>query len=100
MQIDLGKLYDMKRDSLGVWSVTTAPQSIGFHYYSLVIDGLAIADPASQTFYGMGRMASGIEIPFEGDDFYAVQRLSPLFTKRRINEVIKSGSLTEKNLRR
>jgi enterochelin esterase-like enzyme len=62
----------MKRDSLGVWSVTTDPQSMGFHYYSLVVDGLAVADPASQTFYGMGRMASGIEIPFAGDDFYAV----------------------------
>jgi enterochelin esterase-like enzyme len=72
VQIDLGKLYDMKRDSLGVWSVTTDPQSMGFHYYSLVVDGLAVADPASQTFYGMGRMASGIEIPFAGDDFYAV----------------------------
>ncbi len=24
---------------------------------------MAIADPASETFYGMGRMASGIEIP-------------------------------------
>ncbi len=73
VQIDLGKLYDMKRDSLGVWSVTTDPQSIGFHYYSLVIDGLAVADPASQTFYGMGRMASGIEVPFEGDDYYAIK---------------------------
>ncbi len=73
VQIDLGKLYDMKRDTLGVWRVTTDPQSIGFHYYSLVIDSLAVADPASQTFYGMGRMASGIEIPFEGDDFYAIK---------------------------
>jgi len=72
VQIDLGKLYDMVRDSLGVWSVTTEPQGPGFHYYSLVIDGLAVADPASQTFYGMGRMASGIEIPYEGEDYCAL----------------------------
>lgn len=70
VQIDLGKLYDMKKDSVGVWSVTTESQGPGFHYYSLVIDGVAVADPASQTFYGMGRMASGIEIPFEGQDYY------------------------------
>lgn len=73
VQIDLGKLYDMKRDDQGVWSVTTEPQGSGFHYYSLVIDGMAVADPASQTFYGMGRMASGIEIPYEGEDFCALK---------------------------
>jgi enterochelin esterase-like enzyme len=71
VQIDLGKLYDMQRDTAGVWSVTTEPQGPGFHYYSLVIDGLAVADPASEAFYGMGRMASGIEIPYEGEDYCA-----------------------------
>lgn len=73
VQIDIGKMYDMKRDDQGVWSVTTEPQDPGFHYYSLVIDGLAVADPASQTFYGMGRMASGIEIPYEGEDYCALR---------------------------
>ena len=68
VQIDLGKLYDMQRDTAGVWSVTTEPQGPGFHYYSLVVDGLAVADPASEAFYGMGRMASGIEIPYAGED--------------------------------
>jgi hypothetical protein len=29
-----------------------------FHYYSLLIDGMAVADPASESFYGMGRMAA------------------------------------------
>jgi len=38
-----------------------------------LIDGVAVADPASETFYGMGRMASGIEIPFKGDDIYAIK---------------------------
>ena len=36
-----------------------------------MIDGVAVADPASETFYGMGRMASGIEIPFTGGGYYA-----------------------------
>jgi enterochelin esterase-like enzyme len=73
VQIDLGKKYDMTKDAEGFWEVTT--DSIGpmFHYYSLIIDGVAVADPASESFYGMGRMASGIEIPFEGGDFYAIK---------------------------
>jgi len=75
VQIDLGKLYDMQRDTAGVWSVTTEPQGPGFHYYSVVVDGLAVADPASEAFYGMGRMASGIEIPYEGEDYCACKNV-------------------------
>lgn len=75
VQIDLGKKYDMVKDSDGVWTVTTDSISRGFHYYSLVIDGVAVADPASETFYGMGRMASGIEIPYENGDFYALKEV-------------------------
>jgi enterochelin esterase-like enzyme len=73
VQLDLGKKYDMVKDNEGVWEVTTDSLSEGFHYYSLIIDGVAVADPASETFYGMGRMASGIEVPFDGDDYYAVK---------------------------
>ncbi|OCB76793.1 esterase [Flavobacterium piscis] len=73
VQIDLGKKYDMTRDSDGYWTVTTAVINKGFNYYSLLIDGVAVADPSSQTFYGMGRMASGIEIPNKEGDFYALR---------------------------
>ena len=73
VQIDLGKKYDMTRDTGGYWIVTTDSISEGFHYYSLLIDGVAVADPASETFYGMGRMASGIEIPFKGDGYYSLK---------------------------
>jgi len=73
VQIDLGKKYDMMKDTGGYWIVTTDSISEGFHYYSLLIDGVALADPSSETFYGMGRMASGIEIPFRGDDYYAIK---------------------------
>ena len=71
VQIDLAKKYDMVKDTGGYWMGTTDSISEGFHYYSLLIDGVALADPASETFYGMGRMASGIEIPFAGGDYYA-----------------------------
>lgn len=73
MQIDLGKKYDMKKGDDGFWEATTDSLSEGFHYYSLLIDGVAVADPSSESFYGMGRMASGIEIPFDGDDYYALK---------------------------
>lgn len=73
VQVDLGKKYDMVKDTAGVWTATTDSISEGFHYYSLIIDGVAVADPASKTFYGMGRMASGIEIPFAGGGYYAVR---------------------------
>ena len=70
VQIDLGKKYDMVKDPDGFWMVTTDPIVIGFHYYSLLIDGVALVDPSSQTFYGMGRMASGIDIPEAGAAYY------------------------------
>lgn len=71
VQVDLGRKYDMRQDEQGRWTVTTDSVGEGFHYYSLIVDGVSIADPASETFYGMGRMASGIEIPFAGGAYYA-----------------------------
>jgi enterochelin esterase-like enzyme len=71
VQVDLVRKYDLTRDTGGYWAVTTDSISEGFHYYSLLIDGVPLADPASETFYGMGRLASGIEIPFAGGGYYA-----------------------------
>ncbi|HCL05614.1 MAG TPA: esterase [Chitinophagaceae bacterium] len=73
VQADLGKKYDMVKDEEGNWRITTDSIGEGFHYYSLIIDGVPVVDPGSQTFYGMGRMASGIEIPFAGGDYYALR---------------------------
>ncbi|MBL0744644.1 alpha/beta hydrolase-fold protein [Chryseolinea lacunae] len=73
MQVDLVRKYDMTKDTEGFWSVTTDTISEGIHYYSLLIDGVAVADPSSETFYGMGRMAAGIEIPSKNGDYYALK---------------------------
>ena len=88
VQINLGRNYDMKKDDSGVWTVTTVPLDPGFHYYSLVIDGVSVSDPASQSFFGTGRMSSAIEIPESGADFYTVKdvphgdiRSKPYFSK-------------------
>ncbi|MCP9199110.1 alpha/beta hydrolase-fold protein [Gramella sp. GC03-9] len=73
VKLDLVRKYDMDKNSDGVWEVATDSLSEGFHYYSILIDDVAVADPNSETFYGMGRMASGIEVPFKGDDYYALK---------------------------
>ena len=70
VQLDFGKKYDMVKNGDGLWEVTTDSLSEGIHYYSLIIDGVTVADPASESFYGMGRMASGFEVPFKGDGYY------------------------------
>ena len=73
VQVRLGQTWDMTRSEDGVWSVTIPPQVPGFHYYSLVVDGVAVNDPSSQTFYGTSKQSSGIEIPEKGVDYYDIQ---------------------------
>jgi enterochelin esterase-like enzyme len=73
VQVRLGGDFDMVRGDDGAWSVTIPPQVPGFHYYYLVVDGVQVNDPASETFYGVGRESSGIEIPEKGVDFYQVK---------------------------
>lgn len=51
VQVSIGKTYDMAKGDNGVWSVTTEPLEFGFHYYSLVIDGVTVDDPASEIFF-------------------------------------------------
>jgi enterochelin esterase-like enzyme len=76
VQVDLGKKYDMVKEEEGSWAITTDPIVEGFHYYSILIDGVAVCDPASQTYYGMSRMASGIEIPEKGVDYYNMKNVA------------------------
>lgn len=74
VQIDLcGTKYDMNKSDGGTWTVTTTAQVPGYHYYSLIVDGVSVADPASQTFYGCSRWSSAIEIKEEGMDDFEIQ---------------------------
>jgi enterochelin esterase family protein len=41
----------------------------------MIVDGVATCDPGSETFFGMSRMASGIEIPEKGVDYYDVKNV-------------------------
>ena len=77
VQIDIGGTkYDMQKSEGGTWAVTTKPQVPGFHYYSLIIDGVSVADPASQSFFGCSRWSSAIEIPEIGMEDFEVQRVA------------------------
>src|SRR5689334_17030537 len=68
--VRIGQGFDMAKGPDGIWSVTTTALVIGFHYYTLQIDGATVADPATMTFFGSGWQNSGIEIPEPGGDFY------------------------------
>jgi enterochelin esterase-like enzyme len=68
-----GKKYDMVKGDDGFSTAVTDPQEPGFHYYTLEIDDVQVSDPASETFFGVGRMFSCIEIPAPDQDFYTVK---------------------------
>lgn len=76
VQVDIcGKQYEMVKGRDNVWTTVTDPLVVGFHYYSLIVDGVQVCDPASKTFFGCCRESSGIEIP-EGSegDYYRNQQ--------------------------
>ena len=68
--VNIGRPLDVVKGDDGVWTITTSPLVVGFHYYQLVIDGVSVSDPASQSFFGTGKMSSAIEVPSKGDDYY------------------------------
>ena len=69
--VRIGRGFDMTKGPDGVWTVTTTPLVVGFHYYSLQIDGATVADPSTMTYFGSGWQNSGIEIPEPADgDYY------------------------------
>jgi enterochelin esterase-like enzyme len=71
VQADItGRKFDLVKDENGVWTGATTPLVAGFHYYQLVVDGLAINDPGSHTYFGVSKDYSGIEIPEKGVDYY------------------------------
>jgi enterochelin esterase-like enzyme len=74
VKLDIGGVkYDMVKDEEGMWTGESAPQDVGFHYYQLNIDGASVPDPGSMFFYGACRYGSGIEIPSDDQDIFAVK---------------------------
>ena len=76
VQLDIGgKRYEMVKDENGVWTGTSDPQDVGFHYYQLNVDGASVPDPGTIYFFGAGRWGSGIEIPSADMDFWQVKNV-------------------------
>lgn len=68
--VRLGAGFGMTKGPDGLWYVTTSPLVIGFHYYTIAIDGAVVSDPATRTFFGSGFDNSAIEIPDPDAAFY------------------------------
>lgn len=71
VRVRIGAGFDMTKQADGLWYATTTPLVEGFHYYMLDIDGSAVSDPATGTFFGSGEWSSAIEIPAADADFYS-----------------------------
>lgn len=57
----------------GAWIGYTRPLDEGFHYYAVKMDGAEVPDPNSMMFFGANRWGSGVEVPAQDRDFYAVK---------------------------
>jgi enterochelin esterase-like enzyme len=83
---------DMTRDEKGLWSITLPPAVPGFHYYWFLVDGLAVNDPGSETFFGWGRQTSGIEVPEPGADYYDARNVPHGEVRLRLYESKVTGA--------
>lgn len=59
----------------GAWIGYSRPLDKGFHYYELIIDGAHVPDPNSMVYFGAMRWGSGIEIPADDREFYALKNV-------------------------
>ena len=63
----------MTKSADGVWRVTLPAVVPGFHYYWFILDGVAVNDPFSKTYFGYGKEVSGLEVPDPQGAFYAMK---------------------------
>jgi enterochelin esterase family protein len=86
--VSVGLRLPLTKDGSGVWTGTTDPLPVGFHYYSVQIDGAPFNDPGTQTFFGGSKWTSAVEIPDPAGDFYKAKdvphgavRVHPYYSK-------------------
>ncbi len=70
-----GVKYPLTKADNGVWIGDSTPQDQGFHYYQIEVDGASVPDPNSLYFYGASRWGSGVDVPADDQDFYAVKNV-------------------------
>lgn len=59
----------------GAWYGTTRPLDVGFHYYTIKIDGAEVPDPNSLMYFGAMRWGSAVEMPAPDQVFYAMKNV-------------------------
>lgn len=77
--LSLGKNYEMTKNEKGVWTATTDPQVVGFHYYTIKVGGVGVIDPNVNTYYGASQYSSAVEIPESAEeaDYYTPKQNVP-----------------------
>jgi enterochelin esterase-like enzyme len=81
----------LTKNDEGIWEGTTSkPLDEGFHYYRLTVDGGTFNDPGTLNFYGSTRWESGIEVPAQDADFYALKEVP----HGRVQQVLFPSKLT------
>jgi enterochelin esterase-like enzyme len=68
------KTYDMEKLADGVWNLIIPYPGPGLQYYQMNVDGLAVMDPGSETFYSNG-IKTAVEVPSPGEDFYDLKEV-------------------------
>lgn len=70
-----GPKMDMEKQPDGYWTATTPPMAPGLHYYTIIVDGAEVSDPASTAYFGGGKWASAVEVPEAGADYYLIENV-------------------------
>jgi len=70
-----GPKADMEKQADGFWSFITPPMAPGLHYYTIIVDGAEVADPASTSYFGGSKWASAVEVPEAGATYYSPQNV-------------------------
>ncbi len=68
-----GPKADMEKQADGFWTFTTPPMAPGLHYYTIIVDGAEVSDPASTAYFGGSKWASAVEVPEAGATYYSPQ---------------------------
>jgi enterochelin esterase-like enzyme len=75
VMLELGGRYPLTKGEDGAWVGVSNPLDEGFHYYQINIDGGQVPDPGTLFFYGSSRWGSGLEVPAQDADFYALKNV-------------------------
>lgn len=70
-----GSKVPLAKGNDGVWEGITQRLDEGFHYYQFIIDGAAVPDPNTRSFYGWSRWGSALEVPAKDREFYALKNV-------------------------